>query len=269
MKIMPTRANAACCSSQPPAIETRDLAVAYGNRTAICEVNLCIEAGSLTALIGPSGSGKSTFLACLNRMTDLYPSCCVNGRVLLGDDDIFLPTQNVSVLRRRVGMIFQRPIALPMSIQKNMELPMKLQGLRDPEELERRTRSTLEHVGLWDEIKDRMAAPAERLSGGQLQRLCLARALALDPEVILLDEPCSALDPMSSAICEDLIKSLRGKYTVVLVTHNLAQARRLADNVAMFWCDDGIGRMVESSPADRFFSRPSSRAANRYLEGNL
>jgi phosphate transport system ATP-binding protein len=249
------------------ALATHDLGLTYGGKPALAGVSLGIPRGEITALIGPSGCGKTSFLCCLNRLTDLIPGCRVTGRATLGDQDILAPTLDVMNLRRRVGMIFQKPNPFPLSIRRNLEFPLREHGTRDRVILEAKIEAALRSVGLWDEVKDRLHASALALSGGQQQRLCLARALALDPEVILLDEPCSALDPISSGVVEDLIGGLRGRVTVVVVTHNLAQARRLADRVAHFWVVAGFGTLIEAGPTRQVFEQPTQRITADYIKG--
>jgi len=265
--LRPWAGREACCENPRPCLVVRDLAVTYGAKPALRGVNLAVHRDCITAVIGPSGCGKSTFLTCLNRMTDLVPGCAVTGRVELDQADITNGTVNLIALRRRVGMIFQKPNPLPLSIRKNLTFPLRQHGLRSRTERDAEAEIALRRVGLWDEVKDRLNAPASCLSGGQQQRLCIARALALDPEVLLMDEPCSALDPIASGVVEDLIASLRGKYTVVVVTHNLAQARRIADDVAMFWVSDGAGTVVESGTARQVFESPGSEITAAYLRG--
>lgn len=251
----------------PPRLETEHLSVSYDRRQALRDVSLVIGDRAITALVGPSGCGKSTFLATLNRMTDLIPGCRVSGRVCLDGEDITNPQIDLLGLRRRVGMIFQKPNPFPLSIHRNFALPLREHGIRDRQEIDHRIEAALSDVGLWNEVRDRLQAPATDLSGGQQQRLCLARALALDPEVILLDEPCSALDPMASGVVEDLIASLRHRYTVVVVTHNLPQARRIADHTALFWMVDGVGQLVEEAPTETFFGNPTNELTRAYVSG--
>jgi len=248
-------------------LEARGLTVRYGRRPALDGVNLAVAAGEITALVGPSGCGKSTFLQSLNRLTDLIPGCRVEGSVRLDGEEILAPGCDLLALRRRVGMIFQRPNPFPLSIRRNLELPLKEHGIRDPAERRAILEGALRDVGLWREVHDRLETPATGLSGGQQQRLCIARALALEPEVILFDEPCSALDPLASGVVEDLIHSLKGRFTVVIVTHNLAQARRIADTTALFWVVDGAGRLVERAPTERFFRAPQEALTQEYVTG--
>jgi phosphate transport system ATP-binding protein len=246
-----------------PILRAERLALRYGGKPAFEDVSLEIPRGALTAVVGPSGCGKSSFLACLNRLTDLVPGAAVSGSVLLDGKDVLAREVDVVALRRRVGMIFQKPTPFPLSIRTNLEFPLREHGIRDAGAVEK----ALRDVGLWDEVKDRLDSPAQALSGGQQQRLCFARALALKPELLLLDEPCSALDPLSSGVVEDLIRGLRGAYTLVVVTHNLSQARRIADRVAVFWVKDGVGRLIEAGPAARVFGNPRDPLTRAYVDG--
>ncbi len=250
-----------------PLIQTEKLSLAYGTQPAFDGVSLSINRGCITALVGPSGSGKTSFLTCLNRLTDLIPRCHVSGRVHLGELDVLSPKTDVLQLRRRVGMIFQKPNPFPLSIRKNLEFPLREHGMTDREHLDHLLLTTLQDVGLWAEVKDRLESPALALSGGQQQRLCMARALVLSPEVLLMDEPCSALDPLSSGVVEDLITSLRGRYTVVIVTHNLAQARRIADDVALFWVQHGTGQLIEQGSSKQIFDHPQHELTAAYING--
>ena len=251
----------------PPLIQTEKLSLAYGTQPAFDGVSLSINRGCITALVGPSGSGKTSFLTCLNRLTDLIPRCHVSGRVHLGELDVLSPKTDVLQLRRRVGMIFQKPNPFPLSIRKNLEFPLREHGMTDREHLDHLLLTTLQDVGLWAEVKDRLESPALALSGGQQQRLCMARALALSPEVLLMDEPCSALDPLSSGVVEDLITSLRRRYTIVVVTHNLAQARRIADDVALFWVQHGTGQLIEQGSSKQIFDHPQHELTAAYING--
>ncbi|MDQ3268734.1 MAG: phosphate ABC transporter ATP-binding protein [Pseudomonadota bacterium] len=256
-----------CCEHREPILQVENLHVRYGRTPALAGVTMPIHRGCITAVIGSSGCGKSTFLSCLNRMTDLTPSCGVSGRVSLDGRDIFARDTDLIALRRRVGMIFQKPNPFPLSIRRNLTFPLGQHGVRDRATLAHKVETALRQVGLWDEVKDRLDASALDLSGGQQQRLCLARALVLDPEIILLDEPCSALDPIASGVVEDMIAALRGRYTTVIVTHNLAQARRIADDVAMFWVRDGVGTLVEHGSASAVFDAPRSDVTAAYIRG--
>ena len=244
--------------TREPFLWTERLTLRYGDKTALEDVSLSVVRGRITALIGPSGCGKTSFLNCLNRLTDLIPGCRVTGRVRIGGLDVFDPKTDVLTLRRRVGMIFQKPNPFPFSIRRNLEFPLREHGVRDRRRLEEKIETALRDVGLWDEVKDRLDRPALALSGGQQQRLCLARALVLGPEALLLDEPCSALDPISSGVVEDLIARLRDQFTLLVVTHNLAQARRIADYAALFWVQDGAGSWSSTARRSRC-SRPRGR----------
>lgn len=256
----------ACCEPQP-FIEIDRLSLHYGETPAFQDVTLSINKGCITALVGPSGCGKTSFLTCLNRLTNLIVGCRVSGRITIDTLDVLAPSTNVIQLRRRIGMIFQKPNPFPFSIRKNLELPLREHGFRDREEIAGIIETGLRDVGLWDEVKDRLDSPALALSGGQQQRLCMARALILAPEVLLMDEPCSALDPISSGVVEDLILSLKGRYTVLIVTHNLAQARRIADYAALLWVQDGAGRLIEAGIATQIFEAPREPLTAAYVGG--
>ncbi|MEQ9408116.1 MAG: phosphate ABC transporter ATP-binding protein [Fuerstiella sp.] len=248
-------------------ISTKELCVHYGTALALRNASITVPTGEILAIVGPSGCGKSTFLAALNRMTDLIPGARVSGRVQVGGQDIHHVTQDASQLRRRMGMIFQKPNPFPMSIRRNIQLALREHGERRRNELEAITERVLTDVGLWDEVHDRLEMSALQLSGGQQQRLCIARALALQPQLLLMDEPCSALDPLSAARVESLIAGLRGRYTVVIVTHNLAQARRLADRVAVFWLRDGAGEIIEQGSTEHIFESPHHAIVAEYVAG--
>ncbi len=250
-----------------PAILTRDLSLSYGGQTVLPNVSIEMPGQKITALIGPSGCGKTSFLSCLNRLCDFIPHCRVSGQVQIGEIDVFHPQTDVVALRRKVGLIFQKPNPFPFTIHRNLELPLKEHGCRNREELQSRIETALTEVGLWEEVKDRLSHSALELSGGQQQRLCLARCLVLKPEVILLDEPCSALDPLAARVVEDLIRGLKERFTIVIVTHNLAQARRLADEVAVFWAENGQGRIIEHGPVDQVFQSPKNSVTAEYLQG--
>lgn len=251
--------------SAPPCLAVNHLSLRYGKTRVLEDVALTIPAGEITALIGPSGCGKTSFLNCLNRLIELTPAAQWSGRIQLDDRDI--RQFPVIELRRQVGMLFQKPNPFPLSIYRNIAFPLREHGVCDRTEIDTIIETVLKDVGLWHEVKDRLKSPALALSGGQQQRLCLARALALKPCVILMDEPCSALDPISSEIVEDLIGQLKGNYTVVVVTHNLAQARRVADQVALFWVNDGVGQIIESGATQDIFSQPQHPLTKAYVSG--
>lgn len=262
----PLAAGPTCCEPRPQ-ISIENLTLAYDGRAALKEVSLDIFRGCVTALIGPSGCGKTSFLSSLNRLSDLIPGCEVEGRILFDGQNIHDQLTNVRALRRRVGMIFQRPNPFPLSIRRNLEMPLKEHGVRRRADLDEAVWRSLVDVGLWEEVRDRLDAPALALSGGQQQRLCIARALALQPDVLLMDEPCSALDPVSSTIVEDLIASLRGSYTIVIATHNLAQARRVANYAGFFWVKDRAGVLIEFDHCQRIFESPRHELTAAYVGG--
>ncbi|MEO1085281.1 MAG: phosphate ABC transporter ATP-binding protein [Acidobacteriota bacterium] len=239
----------------------------YGDKAAFRDVDLRVPKGEITALIGPSGCGKTSLLNTLNRLSDLVHGCRIDGRIRFFGRDLHGPDVNPVELRRHVGMIFQKPSPFPLSIRRNLELPLREHGVRDRRERDARVEQALREVGLWQEVKDRLTASALALSGGQQQRLCIARALALRPEVILFDEPCSALDPLSSGVVEDLIASFRGRYTVIIVTHNLAQARRISDSTAFFWVAEDAGRLIEHAPTPVLFKAPRDPLTRAYVDG--
>ena len=233
-------------------IRISDVTIRYGSQIAVGDVCLDIPANKITGLIGPSGCGKSSLLSAINRMTDMNSECSVTGSIQFGDQEILNGKVDLISLRKRIGMIFQRPNPFPVSIRKNIELPLREHGCRDRQKLAAKVEEVFRITGLWDEVKDRLNASALGLSGGQQQRLCIARALALEPEVILLDEPCSALDPIASGVVEDLVSSLKAKATIVLVSHDIAQARRIADQIAVFWYENRAGRLVEVCEKEEF-----------------
>ncbi|NJN72437.1 MAG: phosphate ABC transporter ATP-binding protein [Limnothrix sp. RL_2_0] len=251
----------------PTAIRTENLSLSYDQKIAFQDISLPIPAQKITAIVGPSGSGKSSFLTCLNRLTDLTQQCRVSGKVYLAGKNIFDPKIDVIALRRRVGMLFQQPNPFPFSIYKNLVFPLKEHGITDRSHVEYLIEESLTAVGLWDEVKDRLKSSALRLSGGQQQRLCLARTLVLKPEVILMDEPCSALDPISTGVIEDLIKDLGDRHTIVIVTHNLAQAKRISHQTALFWSQKNVGHLIEVAPTQDFFQHPVNPLTQAYVTG--
>ncbi len=251
----------------PVSMRTERLSLRYGEKIAFQDISLNIHAQKITAIVGPSGSGKSSFLNCLNRLTDLTPNCSVSGKAYLAGQNIFDPKLDVIALRRRVGMLFQQPNPFPFSIYKNLAFPLREYGCKNRGEIDYRIESSLQAVGLWDEVKDCLKRSALRLSGGQQQRLCLARTLALKPEVILMDEPCSALDPISTQVIEDLIQELGDRHTIVIVTHNLAQAKRISQQTALFWTQDNCGKLIEVAPTKQFFDQPKHPLTQAYVSG--
>jgi phosphate transport system ATP-binding protein len=257
-----------CIVGEDAVIRIQDLSVKYGARYAIKNINIDLPPCSVTAILGPSGSGKSSLLSCINRMTDLIARCQVSGQILFGGENV-LAGRNPIELRRRIGMIFQKPNPLPFSIRKNLTLPLKYHGVRKKAEVAKVMTTALKEVGLWSEVEGRLDEPAHSLSGGQQQRLCIARAIALEPEVLMMDEPCSALDPVSTNRIEQLITRLRQKYTVIVVTHNISQARRIADNTVLLWSEDGVGKVIDQGPTGRVFEKPKTQTAEAYIEGRL
>lgn len=255
------------CCVPTPLIQTEALTLHYGNKPAFQEVSLPINKGCVTALVGPSGCGKTSFLMTLNRLTDLVPAARISGQLRIGDQNVLDPGLDVVQHRRRIGMIFQKPNPFALSIRRNIEFPLREHGVKSRAAIDDIMEIALCDVGLWDEVKDRLDTPALALSGGQQQRLCIARALALKPEVLLLDEPCSALDPISSGVVEDRISSLRSRYTIVIVTHNLAQARRISDWTALFWVQGGAGRLIEFGSARQIFEAPQEPITTAYISG--
>lgn len=256
-----------CCVPRT-LISVDGLSLDYSGKSALENVTLDIYEGCITALIGPSGCGKTSLLSSLNRLTDLIPSCHLSGRIRIAGEDIQGAAVDVQRLRRRVGMIFQRPNPFPLSIRRNIEMPLREIGMTRRSDLDERIERVLRDVGLWAEVCDRLDASALTLSGGQQQRLCIARALALEPAILLMDEPCSALDPLSSGVVEDLIASLRGRYTVIIVTHNLAQARRIANYAALFWVQNQVGTLIEFDHCRRLFESPRSDLTAAYVQGH-
>lgn len=244
---------------------TRKLNFYYGAEQALADVNLTFYENRVTALIGPSGCGKSTFLRCLNRMNDLIPNVRVEGRVLIDDQDIYEPNVDVVNLRSRVGMVFQKPNPFPKSIFDNIAYGLRVNGVKDKSFIRDQVEKSLKQAALWNEVKDRLDSSALGLSGGQQQRLCIARALAVEPEMILMDEPCSALDPLATQKIEELIHELKTKYTIVIVTHNMQQAARVSDVTAFFY----LGRLMECGQTDIMFTRPKIRETEDYITGRF
>ena len=247
------------------AFTVKDMELYYGSFHALKNVNLNIASGEITAFIGPSGCGKSTFLKSLNRMNDLVEGCRITGDIRLMGEDIYDKNMDVSVLRRRVGMVFQKPNPFPMSIYDNIAYGPRTHGVRSRARLDDIVERSLRDAAIWDEVKDRLKKNALGLSGGQQQRLCIARALAVEPEVLLMDEPTSALDPISTSRIEELAMQLRGKYTIVIVTHNMQQAVRISDNTAFFL----LGELVEYGGTEQMFSQPADKRTEDYITGRF
>jgi len=243
-----------------------EVSVYYGEKRALFDVNLNIRENTVTALIGPSGCGKSTFLRTLNRMNDTIENCRVTGKITLDEDDIYDPSIDVVELRARVGMVFQKPNPFPKSIYDNVSYGPRIHGLaRTKTELDEVVETSLQKAGLWNEVKDRLHEPGTGLSGGQQQRLCIARAVAVSPEVILMDEPCSALDPIATAKVEELIHELRANFTIVIVTHSMQQAARVSQRTAMFH----LGNLVEENDTDKMFTNPDDQRTQDYIMGRF
>lgn len=245
------------------AIEVKDWNLYYGSKQALTGVNMKLPRNRVTAFIGPSGCGKSTLLRCFNRMNDLIDSVSVEGTILLDDEDVYLKTMDVSALRRRVGMVFQKPNPFPKSIFENVCYGLRLQNIKNKQLLNETVEWALRGANLWDEVKDRLDENALSLSGGQQQRLCIARAIAIKPEVLLLDEPTSALDPISTLAVEELIFELKKEFTILIVTHNMQQAARVSDYTAFMY----MGDLVEYTDTDTLFTNPKLKQTEDYISG--
>jgi phosphate transport system ATP-binding protein len=246
--------------------EVKNLSLWYGEKRAISDVTLDIPSNAVTAIIGPSGCGKSTFIRCLNRMHELVPKTRIKGSVLLQGEDLYSSAVDPAIVRRRVGMVFQKSNPFPtMSIGENVVIGLRLNGVRNQKFLNERLETSLRMAALWDEVKDDLHKPGTSLSGGQQQRLCIARALAVQPEVLLMDEPCSALDPIATAKIEELIYELKTQYTIVTVTHNMQQAGRISDYTAFFY----LGKLIEFGPTTKIFTNPSERQTEDYITGRF
>lgn len=245
-------------------IRVNDLDLYYGEKQALKDINMEIKENEVTALIGPSGCGKSTFLRCLNRMNDLIDCVKINGEIYLEDEEI-LTTNDVISLRTRVGMVFQKANLFPMSIYDNVAYGPKNQGIKDKKQLDKIVEESLRGAAIWDEVKDRLKSPALGLSGGQQQRVCIARTIAMKPDVILMDEPTSALDPISTAKVEDLMATLKNQYTIVIVTHNMQQAARISDKTAFFL----NGELIEFNKTKDIFTIPHDKRTEDYITGRF
>lgn len=246
-------------------METKNVDFYYGQNKALCNISMPIYKNNVTALIGPSGCGKTTFLRILNRMNDLIPHTRVEGKVLLDNKHIYDSAVDVVDLRRRVGMVFQKPNPFPKSVYENIAFGLRVNGIRDKDFIAQRVEDSLKGAALWDEVKDRLFSSALALSGGQQQRLCIARALAVEPEVILMDEPASALDPIATLKIEDLIRELKKEYTIVIVTHNMQQAARISDYTGFFM----LGELIEYSDTATIFTKPREQTTEDYITGRF
>jgi phosphate transport system ATP-binding protein len=252
-------------ADETPAIVVRDVDLYYGDTKALQAVNMDIPKGRVTAFIGPSGCGKSTLLRCFNRMNDLVDNCRLEGLIQIGGKDIYAPSVQVAELRRNVGMVFQKPNPFPKTIFENVAYGLRLKGVNDKYVLDEVVEKSLRQAALWDEVKDRLGISGFSLSGGQQQRLVIARAVALEPEIILLDEPCSALDPISTAKIENLLVQLKERYTVVIVTHNMQQAARVADYTAFMY----LGELIEFGVTEQMFIKAEKQQTEDYITGRF
>jgi phosphate transport system ATP-binding protein len=262
--------NVTVARPEPPAagkalLETNELSLWYGRSQALKKISIKLDQNVVTAFIGPSGCGKSTFLRCFNRMNDLIDGVRIEGWVKIGDEDIYASEVDAIELRKKVGMVFQRSNPFPKSIYENVAYGLRLQGSRNKSELDGVVEKSLRSAALWDEVKDRLHTSALGLSGGQQQRLCIARAIAIRPEVLLMDEPASALDPIATAKIEELILELKTEFTIVIVTHNMQQAARISDFTAFFY----VGELIEFGSTPRIFTSPSKRQTEDYVTGRV
>lgn len=248
-----------------PVVSIRDFSLFYNRKQALYNITMPVAKGKVTALVGPSGCGKSTLLRSVNRMNDLIESVRIEGDMVLNGESIFAPSVDVIALRKRMGMVFQKPNPFPMSIFENVVYPLRIDGERDKTILMQVCEQSLRGAALWEEVKDRLSESGLSLSGGQQQRLCIARAIASDPEVLLLDEPCSALDPIATGKIEDLIDRLRGEYSILIVTHNMQQASRISDHTAFMY----LGRLVEMAETSTIFTRPRLSETEDYVTGRF
>ena len=248
-----------------PAIVLRNVNLSYGDNHVLHDISLEVGENRVTALIGPSGCGKSSLIRCLNRMNDLIDGTTIDGSIEIKGQDIYAASTDVIEVRRRVGMVFQKSNPFPKSVYENVVYGLRIAGIRDRATLDEACERSLRGAVLWDEVKDRLQESGLSLSGGQQQRLCIARAIAVEPEIILMDEPCSALDPIATVKIEELIYELKQRYTIVIVTHNLQQAARVSDKTAFFW----LGRLLEYAPTAELFTRPRERLTEDYITGRF
>jgi phosphate transport system ATP-binding protein len=252
-------------AGQPPAIVIDNASLFYGQTQALHDITMDVPAKQVTAFIGPSGCGKSTLLRCLNRMNDLIDNVRITGKFLVHGQDLYADTTDVIEVRRRIGMVFQKSNPLPKSIYENVVYGLRIAGIRSKATLDEACERSLKGAALWDEVKDRLNESGLSLSGGQMQRLCIARAIAIEPDIILMDEPCSALDPIATLKVEELIFALKTKFTIAIVTHNLQQAARVSDKTAFFW----LGRLVEYTDTQELFTNPKQQHTNDYITGRF
>jgi phosphate transport system ATP-binding protein len=259
------KANETQAAARPPLIEVRNLELYYGPTKALKSVEIAIGEKRVTAFIGPSGCGKSTLLRCFNRMNDLIDNVRITGSIRIGGQDIYARSVDVIELRKRVGMVFQRSNPFPKSIYENIAFGLRLQGIRRKSELDEITERSLAKAALWGEVKDRLHSSALGLSGGQQQRLCIARAIAVKPEIILMDEPASALDPIATSKIEELVLELKQEFTIVIVTHNMQQAARISDQTAFFY----MGELVEYAATSKIFTNPAKKQTEDYVTGRF
>ena len=246
-------------------LDIENISLSFGSKQVLKNISFEVSPNSIVALIGPSGCGKSSLLRCINRMHDLTPEAHITGTVYLDGKDIYAPNQNVNNIRKNIGMVFQKPNPFPKSIEKNISYGLKINGIKDKKVIQKKVELSLQDAFLWDEVKNGLSKSAFSLSGGQQQRLCIARCIALEPEVILMDEPTSALDPLATKKIEDLIIKLKKNFTIIIVTHNMQQAHRIADKVAMLY----LGDLIEFVEADQFFNQPQHELAQKYVSGKF
>jgi len=251
----------------PSYIEIQNLSLRISQQPIFESLSLPIYRNHINALIGPSGCGKSSLLNCITRLTDHYDNATLEGNIFVNGVDVLNSSADLIHLRRNVGMIFQKPVPFALSIRKNFELPLKEHGIKNPYDIDAKMEQALRDVGLWQEVSNRLNKSAMLLSGGQQQRLCIARVLALEPKALLLDEPCSALDPIATGIIESLIRELKEKYTILIVTHNLSQAKRVADYVAFMWYNNNHGKLIEHNHSNVIFKSPSNPITAAYVKG--
>jgi len=246
-------------------ISTENLNLWYGEKQALVDITMKVKRNIVTALIGPSGCGKSTLIRTFNRMNDLIDGCRVGGRLLIDNEDIYRPGADVVAIRKKIGMVFQKPNPFPKSVYENVAYGPKIHGVQEKRDLDRIVEKSLRDAALWEEVKDRLHEPANGLSGGQQQRLCIARCLAVEPEIILMDEPCSALDPIATAKIENLIDILKRSYTVVIVTHNMQQAARVSDFTGFMY----LGKLIEFGETTQIFENPKEELTSNYVTGRF